>query len=81
MKYLAFAAATLFGVTLLTAPTFAACKDELAMVQKEVAAIKDVKKADSVKKLWSEADTALKGGNEKACMDKVTAARKEAGLK
>ena len=81
MKYVAFAAAALFGASLLTAPAVAACKDELAMVQKEVAGIKDVKKADSVKKLSGEADTALKGGNEKACMDKVTAAKKEAGLK
>lgn len=81
MKYLTIAATALLGASLLTAPAFASCKDELASVQKEVTGIKDTKKADAVKKLWGEADTALKAGNEKGCMDKVTMAKKEAGMK
>ena len=82
MKYIALAATALFGASLLAGPAFAAtCKDELAAVQKEVPGMKDAKKADSVKKLWSEADTALKAGNEKGCMDKIVAAKKEAGMK
>lgn len=81
MKTLAYAAAALFGASLMTTPAFAACKDDLASVQKQVVEMKDMKKANSVKKLWGEADAALKAGNEKACVEKVAAAKKEGGLK
>lgn len=82
MRKAAIAMALLFGATLATTqPAFAACKDELRKMQGEVGKIKDAKKADRVKKLWSEADAASKAGNEKGCMEKMTMAKKEAGMK
>jgi hypothetical protein len=82
MRAFAFVAAVLIVLGALgSAPAMAACKDELSKMQSEVGKIKDGKKADMVKKLWSEADAANKAGNEKGCMDKVSMAKKEAGLK
>ncbi|MBM3504304.1 MAG: hypothetical protein FJX65_10560 [Alphaproteobacteria bacterium] len=82
MNYVALAAAVLLGVGVFGGtPAMAACKDELAKMQGEVGKIKDAKKSDMVKKLWSEADAANRAGNEKGCMDKMAMAKKEAGMK
>lgn len=81
MKTLGMLAALAVGASLIAAtPSYAACKDNLAHVQKELANVKDAAKADAVKKLWGEADAALKAGDEAACTAKITAAMKEGGI-
>ncbi|MDA0369710.1 MAG: hypothetical protein O3C65_04790 [Proteobacteria bacterium] len=82
MKTLGMMAALAVAASLIAlSPAQAACKDDLALVQKELASISDTAKVDAVKKLWGEADTAMKAGDEAACATKVTAAMKEGGIK
>ncbi len=79
MKLVALTAAVLFGAAILGAPAQAACKDDLAALQKSSMAIKDAKKKEMVEKHWKEGDTAAKAGKEADCMKAVAAGKKAAG--
>ncbi|MSP51713.1 MAG: hypothetical protein EXQ91_04875 [Alphaproteobacteria bacterium] len=76
MKFVALISAVLFGAVVLVAPAYAACKDELAALEKKVGDIKDAKKKAEVEKHWKEGDTAAKAGKEADCMKAVEAAKK-----
>ena len=43
--------------------------------------LKDTAKVDAAKKLWGEADKAMKAGDEAACVEKINAAMTGAGIK
>jgi len=83
MKTLGLLAALAVGASLiaLSPANAATCKDDLAFVQKELANVTDATKVDAAKKLWGEADKAMKAGDEAACVEKINAAMAGAGIK
>ncbi|MEQ8246332.1 MAG: hypothetical protein RID42_01490 [Alphaproteobacteria bacterium] len=83
MKTLGLLAALAVGASLfaMSPANAATCKDDLAFVQKELANVTDATKVDAAKKLWGEADKAMKAGDEAACVEKINAAMAGAGIK